>query len=214
MDFRDQLNLNVPAEVQGGIVDVICAEYSHTNIEVKRSYAEAEARDVEPHIRRANIETSLLELAGRFPDHLTIASGVTQKNNHFRYLVCGKLVLTQSYVEPNRRVPRDARFRNSFAGDPDQMLLEPDAESDRIAAIEAQGLTYVIITHSRSLNNAAEPSHVTAVLVDADCRHVASVELRQNHAMLVSKNVPIERVENRSHVTLRKAVGKKRGTGA
>jgi len=214
MDFRDQLNSSVPAEVQGGIVDVICAEYSHTHIEVNRSYAEEEARDVEPHIRRANIETSLLELAGRFPDHLTVASGVTQKNNHFRYLVCGKIVLTQSYIEPNRRVPRDAIFRNSFAGDPNQMLLDPDAESDRIAAIEAQELTYVIITHSRSLNNAAEPSHVTAVLVDANCHHVASVDLRENYAMLVSKNVPIECVEDRSQVTLRKDVGKKRATGA
>ena len=210
MNFRQLLDQNISLAVQRAIVGIVLEEYRHTHAEVSKKYGDEEAFDVQPHIRRANIESALLELEDRFKGTVLIRPGITERGHHYRFVVCGDFVLTQSYVESNRRVPRDAMFRNGFAGDPNQMLLDPEAEAERTRTLAAQELTYVIITHTPSVENAAEPSHVSLILVDKNCRCVASINLIEKLRGQLAHQVRTEEILDQSQVKLRKDAGGKR----
>lgn len=204
MLFSDVLDRNVPTAVLRACLDLIVGEYRRTHGEVSRRYERAEAADVLPHIRRANIETGLQELADRFPDQLTVTVGRTKSGNFYRHVKCGQIIFTQSYVEPGRRVPREAVFRVDFAGNQNQMWLHPDDEAERKEKIKARESTYVILTHTPLIDNPAEPAYVSATLVGKGCQYLEAINLADHLALAAARATEPEVIPDRRIAALRK----------
>ncbi|MBC7834216.1 MAG: hypothetical protein H7Y88_03835 [Phycisphaerales bacterium] len=205
-DLGDVLDANVPLPLQQAIHTIFMEEYRLTNADVRRRYGAEEGHDVEPHLRRANIESRLGELEQIAPGLVKVHVGQNRSGNSFRFLECGSLILTQSYVEPGSKVPREAAFRNSFAGNLNQPRLFAPDEAERVAQVQALEKMYSIITHTPSPHNPAEPSHISVVFVDAACRFVASIDLAERIALNVARAVKVEVVTDRAQSRLRRDV--------
>lgn len=215
MDFASVFDSSVNDQVQQAILRLVLNAYRQTSEDVEQQFAPHERTDAEPVIRRANIESGFSKLGQQFPAQVRVMDGTTTKGCHFRYLVCGDVVLTQSYVEDGRRVPRKAEFRNAFAGDPNQGMLFPEAEAERIQRLDDNQRLYAILTHTPvSRWNSSMPSHISVVFVDDSCRWVAEIDLlnrlRRNEAEIAA----VEEIEDKSVVKLRPDVAAKRDVGA
>lgn len=204
--LHELLERNVPRTLVRRLLSVVETAYRQTHREVQARYERAEASDVEPHIRRANIETAFLQLGRRFSPGIRVEQGETQNGNFFRYIVCNDVVMTESYVEPGRRVPREALFRNKFAGDPNQLLLFPDAEADRQRQHCDRERQYVILTHTPSPDDPSVPAYVAFVLVDADCKYSERVNLAEYLAATPVETAEPERIPDQLVARLRKEV--------
>lgn len=179
-EIRSILDADVPEGVQRELLCIIREQYRATHEFVKSEYEGPERRDVEPQIRRANIERAIhVELPERCPGLVEVKPGMTTKNgNSFRYMRCGPIVMTQSYVERGRKVPRKAAFRNGFAShDLDAMMLFPDDEEKRQAILSAIDSIYVIVVHEPNEDDRGAPDRVALVAVGDDCQPICSIDL-------------------------------------
>lgn len=210
MDFESILDAYVPDDVQSALVRMVADEYRLTHSELRRKYDIAEARDLEPHVRRANIESKLVDIAKDFPEQIEVRVGKNQRGNSFRYLVFGDsdLLLTQSYVEDGRNIPRESLSRNKFAGNPHQMLLSPEADAERIRKLSEQDSTFGILTHTPMATDRSQVSHVSVVFVDENYHLVTSVNLVDRVALRAAETVPVEVVVDKAVAKLTKTAMK------
>jgi hypothetical protein len=79
--------------------------------------------------------------------------------------------------------------------------------------LQDRELIYAIITHTPSASVPSEPSHVSVVLVDAECPYVDSINLIEHLAHRIVAVAPSEFTEDRRIPALRKDVAQK-NTGA
>jgi len=131
----------VPQELQIAIARDIVREYRNAKLYYDTEFRPPEVKDGLPFHRRTCIESMLCDLPAKHPG-ITIMTKVNRKGNcHHRVLVCGRVMLTQSLVEQEGVLPREAKFRQGYARDPQYLLFGEDDPPDEDAPL------YAIITH-------------------------------------------------------------------
>ena len=114
--LKSRFRGDVPREVIKAIAEGIIERYALSADEAELRWLGAEATDALASMRRADIETGLVALRGRFPGlvEVEVAWNATENARHREVYVAG-WVITQSKIE-NRQGPiRKAEFRESLA---------------------------------------------------------------------------------------------------
>lgn len=178
MSLVREFDRSYPTEIQTALVGVIQAAHDIADGFCSSEFAKPEANDLKPYIRRAFVEKGLVHLASRFADKVEVMMAVNPKGNSARMLRCGNVCLTASYLgENDGRVPRDAEFRNNFAGGIAQMLLHPDEERERIETLRAIKEIYAILCHRGSTDEPGVVTQASIVFVDVNCKFLADIDL-------------------------------------
>jgi hypothetical protein len=216
MLLDELLDENLTPEIEKDIAVMIATE-------VRRSHEAVKGRKppervyLLPHLRRTNIETGLVEVAERHAGKLQVRIGRTEKNHYYRVLIAGKVLLTESYVDDDRRVPNPADFRNDLAEDPAQFRLHPADEDERQRTIKAvKANAYLIITYTLAEKDAGAVHSINIVLVDKDCAFKDSRDLLARIANRASKKSETEVIPDT--ITIKRKAAQKRkdkgGAGA
>lgn len=131
----------VPQGLQLSLVEGVVKEYQHAKVWCETEFRLPESYDVLPHFRRACIESMLCEIVKHYPDIRITTRANARRNCSHRLLCCGRVMLTQSLVDRDGALPREAVYREGYARDP-QLYLFGEQE-----APEEDAPLYGIITH-------------------------------------------------------------------
>lgn len=170
-----------------------------------------EVRDLEPYVRRGLIESGLASLAAKYPHDVSADSIKTARHNNHRYLVGrDRVLLTVSYVPVDRKLPKQADFRENLA-DNQLLLFEPE-EFERLTRQKHHRLTYAIVTHSPSTANRSELGTLSVVFVTKACNFLTEINLLELIDNSIKKHAADEQVPDKAAVKLREEYTTKKKT--
>lgn len=136
----------VPIAVTTAIRMIVTGSYADSARFVEERWSAREAKDALPHVRRADIETALTALRGRFRRDGVRVDKVPNKRGTAWHteIRCGLVVITQSKTEGPEVPVREAEFRKSFAADCHLNLFpteeqEPEDDADALWACVVHG---------------------------------------------------------------------------
>jgi len=131
----------VDKSLQLTIVEGVVREYQNAKMWCETEFRFPESADVLAHYRRACIESLLCELAKQHPEFRITTRVNARRNCSHRLVCCGRVILTQSLVEHEGLLPREAVYREGYARDPQLYLfVEKDLPQEDVSL-------YGIITH-------------------------------------------------------------------
>lgn len=185
---------DVPESVQSALVQGIESSYQTADEFCSNEFDSPEVRDVVPHVRRAYVETMLHQIPDQFGE-VTAHTGCNNRGNSFRYIRCGRICLTASYVQENGLIPRTADFRNKFARDYNSPRLFPEDERERVETLAAITDIYAILTHRPLASDQTIPAHVSVTFVDENCCRIASIDLLARNTIQDVADVEVVRDE-------------------
>jgi len=179
----------LPSRLQQSLLRAVFEDYRAAYDSSYTEYDPQQARDINGHLRRANIERDLLGIGKRFKDLQVKAEFYKNGTGSYVRLMSGAVILTQSAVQSPDSPVRSAEFRKSLAGNPQLSLnfggLEA-AEDD----VPGQYL-YVILLHGKDVKDRSRPAFVQLVVPSADCSmFVARVDLYKKFPEIVNAYVP------------------------
>lgn len=133
---------DVPVDLTESIGRLVIETYGVAADIAEDRWGEGEMHDTLAAFRRAEIETGLLSLRGRFPGVVSVESVLNKtRNAYHREVYAGRVAITQSKVESDKGPIRQADFRQTLA-QRSQLSLDllpeepakPTASDDRLWA--------------------------------------------------------------------------------
>lgn len=106
---------HVPPGFLKALFDLLNREYPKARRECEH-LPDPQARYLRPHVRRANIEAGLLDIAGRFPGVEAKAVPNAADECHVEVTI-GCIRMTVSHADQPNRLIREAKFRRTLAED-------------------------------------------------------------------------------------------------
>lgn len=192
------LNLHVPEKVQFAILKGVIGRYLIAADKVSAQYESPEASDLLPNVRLAEIETLMVELATEFDCLEVFLEKNSNKSRSHRNLVCGDIILTQSYTEGNK-LPRKAIYRNTLARSTQGLLFEKTQQY-----VPDDARLYGIITHSPVSRKISEPYFVNIVFPDINCvRILGQVNLLTKFRDQITIATEVEIIESTTSPVLK-----------
>jgi hypothetical protein len=162
----------VPQGVQVAVAADIVSEYRLAKVTCDTEYHAPESEDLLPFVRRACIESMLCELPKSHPGLRIVTRANKTKNCFHRVLVCGRVLLTQSLVEHEGTLPREAEYRKGYARDAQYLLFEREEPPAEDAPL------YGIVTHMPvSRHDAGVPAFIDVLFPDPKYRVIARMPL-------------------------------------
>lgn len=158
-----------PEDFLRGWLRTLFSGYREAHQECSRGYAEAEAHDLYPHLRRAKLEGQLRGLAR---SHGIMATAESNRRNSSRYTLVrsGNVLLTASAVQDPNELIRRAAFRETFARESQLKLFGEQ--------IPTGTALYAILLHGPDLLNRGIPEFSHVVFPDESCsQYVARINL-------------------------------------
>lgn len=124
---RAFFNYYVTPEVQEELVRIIFRGYRHSFDELlQASYKDEQIHDLYPYARRTKIDGYLGQLSSRFPEVSTRIQLNKARNSHHTLVILGNIICTASAVEYPTDLPREAIFRNIYAGSQIEFDIKED----------------------------------------------------------------------------------------
>ncbi len=177
---------------QVALLRCVLGTYRDTDEDCRTKYSWQIAHDLRGHLRRANLDTNLAMLAGRYPGVTASHEPNGKSNCYHTRLRAGRVVLTASAVPTPYSLPRDAEFRSTLARSP-QMAFDfgpqqsPPAEDAPL---------YVLLLHGPGEEDQAMPCFVHLAVPDEDCSVIlARINLFARFASLPELR-PVTQVED------------------
>jgi hypothetical protein len=155
----------VPTRLQRSLTQAVLEHYKGSSRSCFSKYAEAQARDLVGHCRRAKIEEELLGIVTLFPD-VTISTHTYENNTgHYNEITCGCVRITQSHISQPSDVPRQAKFRATLAQNGQQELFTTTTN------LSDSGYLYAILTHGVDENSERRswPAFIKIQFPDQNC---------------------------------------------
>ena len=107
---------DVPVDLTEAIGRLVIETYGTSADIAEDRWGEGEMHDTLAAFRRAEIETGLLSLRGRFPGVAAVESVLNKtRNAYHREVYSGRVAITQSKVESDKGPIRQADFRSTLA---------------------------------------------------------------------------------------------------
>ena len=169
-NVADEILATIVKKIQCGTRDATRQICDHVKEGIYTKYV---ARDLFPHIRRANIETRLFDLTSGFPDVKVTSQPNKTLNNYHTEIRVGNVIMTASAVLTPYGVVREADFRNRYAG-PQMRLFDLDSKNNlTVAQFDKEpsnnDLLYGIILYCATDNNRFGVSSVRIGFPNDDC---------------------------------------------
>lgn len=164
--FNDLVSDDIQREIALGVISQYEKAYAHCY----ENFSKPEAHDLLPQYRRARIESVMPDLAERIGGYTVETRRNKAKNCWHRSIVSGRIRLTESKVENEGILPRDAEFRKGYA-ELNQMLLDFMSEG-RNSKLNVESPLYAIITHKPMDNNERIPEFIDIIFPDRMCNLV------------------------------------------
>jgi len=162
----------VPKKVQVALATGIVREYRLAKMSCETEHQPPECDDLLPFFRRACIESMLCEIARVHPEVRIVTRSNKSKNCSHRVLACGRVLLTQSLVEREGMLPREAEYRKGYARDPQYLLFEREDPPAQDASL------YGIVTHMPlSQRDSGIPAFVDILFPDPNYQVVGRISL-------------------------------------
>ena len=161
--FNDLVSDDIQREIALGVV----SQYQGAYEDCYERFEPPEAHDLLPQHRRACIEGIMPDLAARIGGYAVESRRNKAKNCWHRCIVSGRIRLTQSKVEHEGVLPRDAEFRKGYA-ESNQMLLAFMSEG-RSSELNEESPLYAIVTHKPTDSDERLPEFVDVVFPDKTC---------------------------------------------
>ena len=183
----------IPEALQLDIAKGVVREYHHAKIFCDTEFNPAESRDLLPHYRRACIESMLCELSNKYSGMRNNRKQNLKRNCSHRLIFYRRIMLTQSLVERERMLPREAIYRESYARDPQLHLFGKEEPTIEDAPL------YGIITHAPVSGRENDvPSFVDIVFPDKRYKMIVDripllirfPRVLEEDEMTVQENIP------------------------
>jgi len=164
----------VPAGFFEDTLRCLCQSYGEAYKRGHEDYPDSEAHDLIPHLRRANVERDMRNLAQRHGLHGRAALNVIRNSFHTRIIMDDIVMTISATMSPNEKV-RDAEFRKSYANDP-QCHLPLFPEDPPTIDIRRDGL-YVLLKHGPNCEDPAKLGFARIVFPTPDCSGYACEDI-------------------------------------
>lgn len=201
---------HVPGDFVHSTLDVIAKAYREAFERCDRAFEKPECHDLFPHQRRATIERNMRQLAYQSAGVEAIVAKNSRRTSYHTRIQCGRVVLTQSFVETPETIVRSAEFRKTYGRDQNLWL---DYDWDDAAIPLPDQPLYAILIHG--------PSDVRRYLLGfahivfpsrSNEAYVGRIDLALRYPEVFEfSTVPVERVEDDVLPTLRRDVRKVEG---
>jgi len=178
----------VSQEIQRVVAEGVASQYrrAYKDCYGNDAFAQEEARDLLPYVRRAYIEGIMPDIAARLSGWKACTAENKAKNCSHRLVIGEGIVISESKVEERETLPREAEFRRGYARSP-QMVFEfmKDQES---AELDGQLTLYAIIVHMPRAEDKGVPEFIDIVFPDRDYGEIVDrIRLLEKFADLVPK---------------------------
>ena len=161
--FNDLVSDDIQREISTGVVSQYKAAYEYCY----ETFEPPEAPALLPQYRRVCIEGIMPDIATRIGGYTVESRKNKAKNCWHRSIVSGRIRITQSKVDQQGILPRDAEFRKGYA-ESNQMLLDFMNE-DKSPELNEEAPLYAIITHKSADDDGLLPEFVDIVFPDKEC---------------------------------------------
>ena len=209
LDVRDYLRDNVSNEMLAAATKKVIGGNRDAargiGADVKEGkYAKQAARDLFPYLRRARIESCLLDLTTEFPNiKVTAQLNKTCTNYHTR-IVAGNVIMTASAVLKPKGIVREADYRNNYAGP--QLRFGTDSSKNfvpvELDTSSSDELLYGIILYCPAENNRFEIGSVHLGFPNWNCtKYVDCIDLMKLFPETTRKT-EVEQIQDEATVKL------------
>lgn len=163
--------------------------------------------DVRPHIRRACIDTAIEALAVQHPEIRAFVGKNNARNCSHVRLYVGSVVLTASYVESAKSMPREAVFRGDLAQNTPDLFGSADVEN---MLASPDGLIYTLLRHGGA-NVSKTPAFIGLVVPSRDQR---SCLYDESLPVVKVRPEEVEEIADRARPTLKRDAARKQDVTA
>lgn len=170
--FNDLVNDDIQREIAKAFLE----QYKRAHKHCYKTFAPTEAHDLLPHYRRVCIEDIIPDLAARIGSCVAKPRKNKAKNCSHRLMIKNRIILTQSKVEQEGTLPRNAEFRKGYAKSP-QMVFGFIDEGE-VSEIENEVPFYTIITHMPVLGNEKVPAFIDIVFPDRNYESIVGHSIK------------------------------------
>jgi hypothetical protein len=180
---------------------------------VRRKYQPPEAMTLRGHVRRAEIDVDLRNLAAKHIGCDAEPEPNSTKSAYHSVLTIGSVKLTQSRIRNRAVMPPRSAFRSQHALEGAQRLfsfMQP-RKRKKVIQISAEQKTYlsVILIHGNSPKDKTRPSFIVFGFPDKECKSwVTQIDLMQRFPDVITEfYAPIVQAETeQQRVRLKKGV--------
>ena len=204
----------MPGLLQRDLLRSVLACYEQADKHVKR-YPPTEAMTLRGHVRRADIEVDLRNVAAKYFGAEATAQPNRTGSTYHSVVVIGAVKLTQSKLPNTRRMVKPSAFREEYAANGDQYLLKfmENPRRKKVVTIGgARDYLFAVLIHGCSRKNKARPYFVRFAFPNKECtRWLHQIDLMKRFTDVVTQfYAPITAAENEQlRVRLKKNI--KRG---
>jgi hypothetical protein len=145
---------------------IVVRDYQRADAFCEEHFAQQEAHDTRPHIRRALIEQDVRNTARRFPHMAACAQPNSVNNCYHTEIRAGRVVLTISAVDNPEAIVREARFRLTYASEYQSAM--PFMQQDNVEPMTERSV-YAIVIHGPNPRERRLPGFVQIVFPVPDC---------------------------------------------
>lgn len=160
----------ISEDIQRYIARGITEQYERAYEDCYNLFGQKEAWGLLPNYRRTCIEDIMPDFAARIGS-CDVKSIRNKAKNCYHSLILVKsgnrinIALTQSKIEKEEMLPRNAEFRKGYAKDP-QMVMDFMEEDQDFEFSDAETVLYAIITHIPNSANEKTPGFIDIVFPD------------------------------------------------
>ena len=191
--------------IQRQIAIAVVSQYKRAYRDCYENCEREEAHDLLPHLRRAYIEGVMPDLAERVEGYTTITKKNKAENCWHRSILGDRIRLTQSKVEQQEILPRNAEFRKGYA-ESNQMLLDFMNE-DEASMLDVEVPLYAIIAHMPVENNKGAPEFVDILFPDKDYKEIVGrIKLLNKFPDIVPEITQEETIPEKVEIKLERSV--------
>jgi hypothetical protein len=201
-------NENVRDVVQAEIIRIVFRGYRDADKELNEAdYDVPEYAYLRPYIRLARINYYLRSFNKRFTDCEAIVETNETHNFPYTLLRVGNVIMTVSRVEGQDVLPRNAKYRNIYAGQQSRFDIEQDSLTIVDTIVPADAVLYGIILHS-PIKGEHRPGFVDIGFPNENCTDfVGKIRLFKKFPDVVDEMVPEhEHIPDKAEVELKSNV--------
>lgn len=205
---REMFNDLVSDDIQREILKSFFEQYSRAHTHCYNTFAKTEARDLLPHYRRVCIEDIIPDLASRIGSCVAEPRKNKAKNCSHRLMIKNRIILTQSKVEQEGTLPRNAEFRKGYAKSP--QLVFGFMDEDTASELENETILYAIITHMPAPQEESLPAFINIVFPNRNYESIVgpSIKLLDKFPDTIPEIIKEEAIPEKAEIKLEGSIKK------